>query len=473
MSPEVVWISAKAGSEEELEMTDKPRRMLLNAFTMNCVSHLQQGLWVRDESRQVEYASLDPWLDLAQICEAGCFDAIFLADVTGVYDIYKGSGDTSFREGMQVPVNDPMLLVPAMATVTENLGFAFTSSIYQAHPFTFARQLSTLDHLTNGRVGWNVVTSYLPNSAASLGYESLPKHDDRYDRADEYMEVVYKLWEASWEDGAALADQARGVYTDPSKVHPIDHHGKYYDVAGPHLSEPSRQRTPMIFQAGSSERGREFAARHAEGVFLVAPTSALSSITKDIRQRAVRHGRQPDDLRFVQGLSPVVGGTEAEAKAKAADYREQLSVDGGLSHLSGGLGIDLGNIDPDRPLEEFISEGVLGGVKALIDSAPPGTRTFGDLVKSNMTGQFLVGSVEQVADTLQSRFEQGVDGFNLVYSVTPGTFVDFIDGVVPILRERGLAQSEYQPGSLRNKLFGQDLLPDRHPAGAYRQGSSV
>jgi long-chain alkane monooxygenase len=450
-------------------MAEPQRRLMLNAFTMNCVSHIQQGLWVREDTRQVDYASLDPWLELAQILEAGCFDALFLADVIGLYDSYLGGPETSIREGMQVPVNDPMLLVPAMATVTENLGLAFTSSVLQAHPFTFARQLSTLDHLTKGRAAWNVVTSHLPNAAANLGLDELPPHDTRYEQADDYLDVVYKLWEASWEDDAVSADRERGVYTDPAKVHPINHHGPYYDVAGPHLSEPSPQRTPLLFQAGSSNRGREFAAKHAEGVFIVTNRKNLPTITNDVRSRAAKYGRRPEDIKFFQGLSPIVGGTEAEARAKYEEFAEQLSSEAGLAHLSGAVGVDLGAIDPDRPLESFESEGVRGLVKGLIDSAPPGTRTFRDLARTNMTGQFTVGSAEQVADRLQSWGEAGIDGFNLAYATTPGTFVDFIDGVVPILQERGLVQNEYAPGPLRQKLFGQPQLPDRHPARSHRR----
>ena len=161
------------------------RRMILNAFSMNCVSHIQQGLLVRADSRQTEYLQLEPWMELARIAEAGCLDSLFLADVVGLYDNYQGSADTSFRQAVQVPVNDPMLLIPAMATVTQQLGFAFTSSVLQAHPFTFARQLSTLDHLTKGRIAWNVVTSYLPNAGNNLGFDGLPDHEERYARAEE------------------------------------------------------------------------------------------------------------------------------------------------------------------------------------------------------------------------------------------------------------------------------------------------
>lgn len=450
-------------------MAEPPPRLLLNAFTMNCVSHIQQGLWTRQDSRQLEYNTLEPWLELAQILERGRFDAIFLADVIGLYDSYLGGPETVIREGMQVPVNDPMLLIPAMATVTEHLGLAFTSSTMQAHPFTFARQLSTLDHLTRGRVAWNIVTSHLPNSAANMGLPALPGHDERYEQADEYLDVTYKLWEGSWDDDAVLADRERRVYADPAKVHAIDHHGKYYDCAGPHLSEPSAQRTPLLFQAGASERGRDFAARHAEGVFIVTSRRGLPKLIGDVRSRAAKLGRDPQDLKFFQALSPVVGGTEAEAKAKAAELTEGLSTEAGLAHLSGAVNYDLGAFDPDQPLDTFETEAVQGIVKNLIDSAPPGTRTLRDLARSNMTGQFTVGSVEQIADRLQAWGEAGVDGFNLVYSTTPGTFVDFVDGVVPILQERSLVQRDYAPGPLRQKLFGRARLPSTHRGASFRR----
>ena len=369
---------------------------------------------------------------------------------------------------MQVPVNDPMLLIPAMASVTEHLGFAFTSSVLQAHPFTFARQLSTLDHLTKGRVAWNVVTSYLPNAGYNLGFDGLPAHAERYTRAEEYLEVIYKLLEGSWTDDAVINDRDRRVYVDPDRVRPIDHHGRYYDVAGPHLSAPSVQRTPVLFQAGMSERGRDFASRHAECVFVVGSSRSGPAIAKDLHTRARLRGRASSDLKLIGGVAPIVGGTEAEAMAKRDDYERDLSIEAGLAHISGNIGADLGDIDPDEPLETFQTERVQGFIKNLLDSAPPGTRTMGDLIRSNLAGAWLVGSAEQVADELQRRFENGLDGFNLTYTVTPGTFIDFVEGVAPILQERGLAQSEYSGGSLRQKLFGTDKLPTSHPAATFR-----
>lgn len=435
---------------------------------MNCVSHIQQGMWTRGDTRQTEFNSLEPWLELAQVAEKGCLDTIFLADVIGLYDNYKGGASTSFQEAMQVPVNDPMLLIPAMASVTQHLGFAFTSSVLQAHPFTFARQLSTLDHLTTGRVAWNVVTSYLPNAGSNLGFDGLPPHEERYSRAEEYLEVIYKLLEGSWADDAVVNDSERRVYVEPGRVREINHHGQYFDVAGPHLSSPSPQRTPMLFQAGMSERGRMFAAQHAECIFVVGSSRSGEAIAEDLHQRALSYGRSTTDIKLIGGVAPIVGGTETEALAKRAEYKENLSVEAGLAHISGNLGVDLGDVDPDQPLETFATERVQGFIKNLLDSAPPGTRTMGDLIKSNLAGAWLTGSVEQVADELERRFNSGLDGFNLTYTVTPGTFVDFVDGVVPILQERGIAQREYVAGSLRKKLFGRDQLPSTHPAAAFR-----
>ena len=450
-------------------MTGKPLR--LNAFSMNCVSHIQHGLWRRADSRQLEFNRLEPWIDLARLLEKGGFDSLFLADVIGMYDIYRGGAETAIREAMQVPANDPAPLIPAMANATEHLGFALTSSVLQAHPFAFARQMSTLDHLTEGRIAWNVVTSYVPNAGTNLGFGGLPPHDERYRRAEEYLEVTYKLWEGSWEEDAVLRDTARGIYADPAKIHPIDHVGEFYEVAGPHLCEPSPQRTPLLFQAGSSNRGRDFAAKHAECVFMFASLRNLGSATsmiEDVRARAVRQGRRPEDILFFQGVTPVVGGTEAEANAKEAEYLELSSTEGGLAHMSGSVGVDLGAIDLDAPLASLESDAMQGVIKGLIDSAPDKSWTFRDLARSRASGHFLTGTPEQIADRLEAWHKAGVDGFNIVYAVTPGTFADFIDGVVPVLRRRGLVQSAYTPGTLREKLFGQAQLPDCHPAAAYR-----
>src|SRR5277367_130153 len=270
------------------------REIRLNAFEMACVGHQSPGLWTHPRDRSGEYHRLSYWTDLARILERGKFDGLFLADVLGVYDVFAGSPDAALRQAIQVPVNDPLLAIPAMALVTEHLGFGVTCNLSYEPPYTFARRMSTLDHLTDGRIGWNVVTGYLDSAAKAMGLARQTAHDDRYDVAEEYMAVVYKLWEGSWEDDAVLRDRARGIFAQPEKVHRIVHRGEHYNLDAIHLCEPSPQRTPVLYQAGSSPKGRAFAARHAECVFLSGPTQqVIAPRVADIRRLAAGYGREP------------------------------------------------------------------------------------------------------------------------------------------------------------------------------------
>src|SRR5262249_5092505 len=220
------------------------KEIRLNAFDMNCVGHQSPGLWTHPRDRSDTYKDLDYWTGLARTLERGKFDGLFLADVLGVYDVYRGTVDAALRHAIQVPVNDPLLLVPAMAQVTEHLGFGVTCTLSYEPPYTFARRMSTLDHLTNGRIGWNIVTGYLDSAAKGAGLKGQSAHDLRYEIAEEYMQVVYKLWEGSWEDDAVLRDRASGIFARPEKVHRVVHHGENYRVDAIHLCEPSPQRTP-------------------------------------------------------------------------------------------------------------------------------------------------------------------------------------------------------------------------------------
>src|SRR5690348_1787066 len=238
------------------------RQIRLNAFDMSCIGHQSPGLWTYPGDRAAEYNTLEYWTDLARTLERGKFDALFLADVLGIYDVYKGGPETALEQAVQVPVNDPLMPITAMALVTQHLGFGVTCALSYEHPYPFARRMSTLDHLTKGRIGWNIVTGYLESAARGMGLAEQPEHDSRYDQAEEYMDVVYQLWEGSWEDGAVLRDRDARLYADPSRIHRVQHHGQHYKVDAIHLSEPSPQRTPVLYQAGASERGRAFAARH-------------------------------------------------------------------------------------------------------------------------------------------------------------------------------------------------------------------
>ncbi|GIE99556.1 LLM class flavin-dependent oxidoreductase [Paractinoplanes rishiriensis] len=450
-------------------MPDRPP-LHFAAFVMNTASHIIQGTWRRPTARQADFNSLGLWVDLAKTLERGGFDAIFFADVVGLYSPYRGDERKYVEVGLQVPSNDPSVLASAIAYATEHLGIAFTASILQEHPFNFARRISTLDHASNGRVAWNIVTNYLPNASRNFGLDGLTKHDERYAWADEYVDVAYKLWEGSWEDDALLQDRATGIHADYDKIHRINHEGPRYRVEGPHLVSPSPQRTPLLFQAGASEAGRTFAARNAEAIFIVAPnTGAAARDTADIRARAVRHGRSPYDLKFFQGLHFVVGSTEEEAQRRSDELDEWIDYDAQLSHMSGAVGIDFGHEDLDRPVGELRTEGVqsiVGWIKDLVTDRVP---TLRDVAHYTARNGRVTGTPEQIADQLDRWRDAGVDGINVVNAEIPGSYVEFVEHVIPVLRKRGLARHDYAEGTLRQKLFGRgDRLPDSHPAARYR-----
>ena len=455
------------------------KRIYFNAFHMNCVVHQSPGLWVREDDNMVNYTDLDQWVELAKLLERGKFDAMFLADVVGVYDVFRGNREAALAEAAQIPVNDPMLLIPAMAYATQHLGFGFTSSMLQYPPFTFARLISTLDHLTKGRVAWNIVTSYLDSAARSYGQKALTDHDERYALADEFCDVCYKLWETSWEDDAVIKDRERGIYADPAKVHDIHHDGQHFHVHGCHLSEPSLQRTPVLFQAGASPRGQEFAAQHAECVFVIGSKPEVDGqYIKGIRQIARQRGRNPEEILCFAYMKVITGDTEAAAKRKYEEYFEQCSYDGGLALLSGWSGIDFGEFEPDQPLEYIETNAIRTLVHSFTEGDPSRKWTMRDLARYvgiGGAGPVIVGTPEQIADQFEDWIAAGVDGFNLAYATTPGSFEEFIDGVVPVLQKRGRMQKEYQEGTFREKLYGNGRarLQAPHPAAVVRQARMV
>jgi FMN-dependent oxidoreductase (nitrilotriacetate monooxygenase family) len=478
---EVFLFSLGAGTKiiYVTEETILSKEIIFNAFEMNSSMHNSHGLWKHPENkRHYKYKDLDYWLDLAKLLERGKFDAVFFADVLGVYDVYQKSKAPSIRDGLQVPLNDPALLVSAMASVTEHLSFAVTVSTTYEQPFGNARRFSTLDHLTKGRVAWNVVTSYLPNAARNFGLQDMIKHDERYNIADEYLEVSYKLWENSWEDGAVVEDRENNTLVDPEKVHEINHEGPYFSVEGPHLSEPSVQRTPVIYQAGTSERGRDFAAKHAECIFVGGPTpERIRFYVDDIKKQAEKHGRNPGNIKIFSFLNVIVGETTEEAERKFEEYAKVWSPDAAKAQY-GASGYDIGEyeeLDPNLPFE--YTKSTEGGhyKAATLTTDAPKKLTVGEVLKrfdAPDRNSFIVGNPQEVADGIQKQFEEsGVDGFNLNHLVTPGDLEAFVELVVPVLQERGLYKKVYSKGSLREKIFphGKSTLPDDHPAAKYRR----
>jgi len=456
------------------------RQIRFNAFDMNCVAHQSSGMWRHPDDQAWRYKDLTYWTELAKLLERGAFDGIFIADVLGTYDVYGGSNEAAIRHGAQVPVNDPVLLVSAMALVTEHLGFGITAGTAYEHPYPFARRMSTLDHLTNGRIGWNVVTGYLPSAARNMGHEDQLQHDDRYDQADEYLEVLYKLWEGSWEDDAVVRDRETGVFTDPSKVHEIGHHGKHYTVPGIHLSEPSTQRTPVIYQAGASSRGIGFAAENAEAIFVAASTKeGLKATVAKLRDALEAAGRDRYAARIYTLLTIITDETSEKAQAKYEDYLTYASPEGALVFMSGWMGVDLSTYDLDEPIGNVQSNAIQSAVanyqRANEDGSEWTVRDIGRLGAIGGLGPFIIGSGSEIADQLQEWVEDtDVDGFNLAYAITPGTFEDVVEFVIPELRKRGAYPEEYVEGSLRHKLHGAgDRLPENHRGARYRVGATA
>ena len=450
-----------------------PKEIRLNAFEMNCVAHQSPGLWRHPRDRSRDYRRLGGWIELARTLERGLFDGLFLADVLGVYDVFGGGPEAALRHATQTPVNDPLLLIPAMATATEHLGFGVTVTLSYEPPFPFARRMSTLDHLTDGRVGWNIVTGYLDSAAKGLGQAGQRRHDERYAVAEDYMEVVYKLWEGSWADDAVVVDAERGVFTRPERVRKVRHDGPHYKLDALHLSEPSPQRTPVLYQAGTSPAGRAFAGRHAECVFMSGPSKkVIAPRVAAIRKLAAEAGRNQADILMFAMMTVILAPTDAEAQAKLADYRRYADPEGALTLMSGWTGVDFSRFDPDQIVEHVDSEAGRTAMENITRADPDRRWTVREVaqhVSIGGIGPVIVGSPAAVADQLETWVDEtGIDGFNLAFAVRPESFTDVVDLLVPELQRRGRYKNEYAKGTLRQKLFGYARLGDRHPAARHR-----
>ncbi len=454
------------------------KQIRLNALDMNCMG-CTPGIWTHPRDETGGYNTLRYWTELAKVLERGKFDSIFIADILGVYDVYGGNADAAFTHAVEFPVNDPFLLVPAMAMVTEHLGFGITGTLSYEPPFTLARTLSTLDHLTNGRMAWNIVTGYLDSAAKAFGRAKQLAHDDRYAMGEEYMEVMYKLWEGSWEDDAVKRDKKNRVFADAKKIHKIEHSGEHFEVDAYHLCEPSPQRTPILFQAGASTRGREFASKHAECMFISGFSfKAVAKIVADIRKRTAANGRDPSSVIIYTALTVICGATDTEAQAKYDDYCKFVNLEGTLTLFSGYSGFDLSTADLDAPYKYVESDAIQTFVEGFTSADPDKTWTLREVGEFLGIGGFAaieIGSPQTIADRMTEWMEAtGIDGFNLIYSVSPGDFTDFVDLVVPELQRRGIYKTEYAEGTLREKLYGrgQSRLQADHPGAQYRRAAA-
>jgi len=455
-------------------MTTK-KKIRINAFALHSPVHHSPGMWRHPRDRSLSYNTLEYWVDLARTLERGLVDSLFMADSIGTNDVYAGSVATALRHGAQVPKQDPLMALSAMAYATRDLGLCVTSNANYEPPYVFARRMSTLDHFTKGRIGWNIVTGFANSGACAMGRSGVASRDERYDIADEYMEVVYKLWEGSWEDAAVVRDVNSGIFSDPDRVHRIDHQGQHFKVQGIHMTEPSPQRTPVLFQAGSSARGKAFAGRHAEGIYLSGPTKqVLRPVVESTRAEAIAAGRAATDISFFAMATIITGRTSKEAQDKYQDYRRYVTPEAALAMFSGWTGIDFSVYDPDAPIRYLeLDAGVSSALEGFTRLDPDRVWTVGELALHNAIGgrgPVFVGDPAEVADALEAWVDEtDIDGFNLSYAVTPEAYEDFADFIVPELQTRQRYKTAYSSGTLREKLGGSSpYLSSSHPGARFR-----
>lgn len=427
------------------------RQLHLNVNLLTAGSH--PAAWRSPGGNPHAMLDLEHWRTVAREAERGHLDAVFLSDAV----LLKGGG-----AAMPIASIDPVISVTVMATATERVGFIATTTTTFHEPYHIARTFAALDHVTGGRIGWNVVTTRDPGAAANFGggqdnpERVLPVREDRYARAAEAVQVVHDLWD-SWEDEALVADPAAGIYSDPDRVHRIDHRGEYFSVAGPlQVPRPPQGRLPIV-QAGGSTGGRELAARHADAVFTAQHLLPEAiEFADDIRQRAARHGRT---VKILPGLNPIVGGTEAEARARKAELDALIPDEERVARFAAFLGIDAGGLRLDDPFpqhrlppvgDRYGSAGFTESIRALLRARP---HTVRELIERGSFHRDVVGSPEQVAAEIQHWHEaRAADGFNLQFAVYPQGLTDFVDHVVPILQRRGLFRTEYRETTLRERL---------------------
>ncbi|MFJ9547054.1 LLM class flavin-dependent oxidoreductase [Streptomyces erythrochromogenes] len=423
-----------------------PRTLHLNAFLMNAGHH--DAAWRHPASTPERVTDLKYFQELARTAERGRLDSIFFADGLALWGKARYNALGGF---------EPLTLLSAIAAVTEHIGLIATVSTTFNEPFNLARKFASLDHISGGRAGWNIVTSGTLDEARNFNRDEHLEHSLRYDRAREFLDVATKLWD-SWEDDAIVLDKEAGIYADTDKLHPAAHRGEYFGVAGPLNVPRSPQGHPLLVQAGSSESGKEFAAQYAEAVFTAQQTLADGqAFYKDLKSRLATYGRAEDDLLVLPGIAPVIGSTEAEAKALEQELTDLQVPEYGLAQLSGMLGVDLTGLPLDGPLPDLPEERDINGNKSRFTLVAELARRDGlDLrgliarLGAGRGHRVFAGTPEQIADQLEQWFTQGAaDGFNIMAPVLPTGLTDFVDQVVPILQRRGLFRTEYTGRTLR------------------------
>ena len=433
------------------------RKMHLAQFLCHGPTYHSLAMWrhPRTAAAGYDWARPELYQHIARVCERALFDMVFFADLNYISDTYRGSMDPAIRHATQAPEHDPIPLLSFMAAATTRVGLASTFSISHSHPFYAARLWATLDHLTRGRAGWNVVTTLNHNQSANYG-ETLRPVEERYDRAQEFIEVCRKLWD-SWEADAVVMDREGGTFADPAKVHRIEHEGRFFRSRGPLNVVPSPQHGPAILQAGTSPKGRTFAARYADAIFAIQPNLAgAKAYYEDIKAATVAEGRRPEACKILFGIQPILGATAAEAREKQEQHNQLVPLEGGLAILSGHLDFDLSKL----PLDEIMAhrtERELQRMQTRYRTLTGELLTLREVAQRH--GQSvgllqMVGTSAQVADQMEHFFDQvGGDGFMITPIYTPGAIEEFADQVVPELQRRGRYRRAYSGVTQRDHLM--------------------
>lgn len=434
----------------ELDPQHAPRQLHLNLNALH--SGFVPSAWRLSDSDPLAFTDVQHYVRLARIAEAGKFDAIFLADNAAIAD------QINFRP---ITALEPTVLLACVAAATTHIGLVGTASTSYNEPYNIARRFATLDHVSGGRAGWNVVTNADAGSARNFGHDAVPDHAQRYARADEFTTVVRALWD-SWEDDAFIGDKGDGRFVDVRKVQPIAHRGASFNVQGPLNLPRSAQGHPVLFQAGGSADGQELAARHAEAVFSAAQSIEESiAYGRRINALAEAIGRGPRAVKILPGLTTIIGATEAEALRRRDELVDLIPWDYSLNRLAGTLGIAADRLRLDAPLPEPLTLPANGnGNHTFFNTTVALARRRGLTVRAlirELAGggghRVIVGTPEQVADDIEHWFRQGAaDGFNLMPDVLPDGLSTFVEGVVPILQRRGIFRTEYTGRTLRDHL---------------------
>ncbi|HET7399450.1 MAG TPA: LLM class flavin-dependent oxidoreductase [Intrasporangium sp.] len=425
-------------------MSTRPRQLHLNAFLMANGHH--EAAWRHPDVTPSASLTLQHYVDIARTAERGRLDSIFFADGMALHGNVKHNTHSAF---------EPLTLLSALAASTTSIGLIATASTSYNHPYTLARAFASLDHLSGGRAGWNIVTSAGRDEACNFGLPDRPDHAERYARAIEFVQVAKALWD-SFDDDAVVADKASGIFADTDRISPINHRGEHFRVRGPLNIRRPVQGHPLLVQAGSSETGREYAARFAEAVFTAQRTfEEGQAFYADVKSRLAAYGRHPDELLVLPGISPVLGRTEREAREREAELNSLITPAYGLAQLSAMLDIELSERDLDAPLPPVggSTEGNQSRRQLVLDLAAREQLSVRQLLERLAGGRghrVVAGTPSQVADEIQHWFEHGAaDGFNVMPPTLPGGLDDFVDHVVPELQRRGLFRTEYTGATLR------------------------